>query len=141
MGLIPCFLIKIDPSVGDHTFIHYFDFSHILNLIPLLPSSSFNLFVLSSSGKQWKLFIWARLSIGCTKLDPTLGPEGKPVNYYSSLCHRSSCCLSPSICGQRESVDRPACFYLCSISIQGDEACQGFTGTGNLSLRPGISVA
>lgn len=75
-------------------------------------------------------------------LNQTLGPigaqKGKPANYSSS--HGGSCCLSPSICGHRESADRPVCFYLPTISIQGDEACQGFTGTGNVSLAPGVSV-
>lgn len=79
---------------------------------------------------------------GYTKLDSRTyrGPEGKPANYSSTLCHTGSSCLSPSICGQRESADRPACFYLPSVSIQDDEACQGFTGTGNVSLAPGVSV-
>lgn len=95
---------------------------------------------LLSSGGQWKLLRRDRVSMGYTKLDPGTyrGPEGKPANYSSS--HGGSCCLSPSICGHRESADRPACFYLPSISIQGDEACQGFTGTGNVSLAPGVSV-
>lgn len=66
------------------------------------------------------------------------GPGGKAANYFSS--HGGSCCLSPSICGHGESADRPACFYLPSISIQGNEACQGFTGTGKVSRAPGVSV-
>lgn len=44
------------------------------------------------------------------------GPGGKPANDSSST--GSSCCLSASICGPGESVDRPVYFYLPSISIQ-----------------------
>lgn len=95
-----------------------------------------------STGTQWEPLRQTRLSIGyTTKLDPRTyrGQEGKLANHSSSLCYRGSCCLSPSICGQRESADRPACFYLPNVSIRSDEACQGFTGTGNVSLAPGVS--
>lgn len=127
-------------------FLTLFDFycSHILTyLLPYFSLSPCCSFCSSlSSGRQWKLLRQTRLSMGYAKLDPRTyrGPEGNPANYSSSLSHGVSCCISPSICGQRESVDRPACFYLPNISIQGDEACQGFTGTGNVSLARGVSV-
>lgn len=115
---------------------------HILFLALFLPvelDSSCCSFRPSLVG-QWKLLRQARISTGYAKPDPSTyrGLEGNIANYSSS--HGGSCCLSPSICGHRESADRPACFYLPSISIQGDEACQGFTGTGNVSLAPGVSV-
>lgn len=138
--LVHYFLIKMyqRPRFFMHGFIGLF--SHPLLLFFL----AFSLFraelVWPNSVRQWKLLRQARVSMGHTKLDPGTyrGPEGNPANYSSS--HGSSCCLSPSICGHRESADRPARFYLPSISIQGAEACQGFTGTGNVSLAPGVSV-
>lgn len=65
-------------------------------------------------------------------------PGGKPANGYS--CAGSSCCLSASICGPGESVDRPGYFYLPSISIQTVVACQGFAGIRNVSPTAGVSV-
>lgn len=143
---IPYFLIeKIPVFVAFLTLLSFYC-SHILILTYLLlsfASSPLRSFCPSlSSGRQWKLLRQTRLSMGYAKLDPRTyrGPEGNPANYFYSLCHEVSCCLSPSICGQRESVDRPACFYLPNISIQGDEGCQVFTGTGNVSLARGVSV-
>lgn len=121
------FLLCLFPHPLSHSF--FLAFLHCCSFWPCPPT-----------GGQWKPLRQARVSTGCTKLDlgTYRGPEGKPANYSSS--HGGSCCLSPSICGHGESADRPACFYLPSISIQGDEACQGFTGTGNVSPTPGVSV-
>lgn len=137
----PYFLIKTYLRVGGPFFFSFvWFFSHPLFFPLAAPSAPLFFLTTLSSGGQWKLLRRDRVSVGYTKLDPGTyrGPEGKPANYSSS--HGGSCCLSPSICGHRESADRPACFYLPSISIQGDEACQGFTGTGNVSLAPGVSV-
>jgi len=146
LGLTPYFVI-INLSWWPLSFLTYFDLkcSHILFFTLFSPSSSLSPFFVSQSlyrQDKGKLLRKARLFMGCTKLDPRScrGPEGKPTNYSCPPYHGVSCCLSPSICGHRKSADRPVCFYLPCISIQGDEACQGFTGTGNVSLAPGVSV-